>query len=393
MLPLKNIKVLDLSRVLAGPYCSMLLADLGAEVVKIEVPERGDDSRSFGPFINNESAYFMSINRNKKSITLNLKHPKGKEIFKKLVKHFDVILENFRPGTMEKLGLGYEVIKEINPKIIYAAISGFGHTGPYKEKPAYDAVIQAMGGLMSITGFPDGKPVKVGTSIADITTGMFGAIGILVALIKRQMTGEGDKVDVAMLDSIVSILENAVARYFVTQEVPKPIGNRHPSIAPFESFSAANGEFIIAVGNDELWEKFCKTVGREKLINDIKFSTNKDRVKNHSELKQILENIFKNNTVEYWIELLEKAGIPCSPINSIDKVVVHPQVLSREMIVKINHKLAGEVFIPGNPIKFGSFKSNYNPAPVLSEHTEDILKNMLNMTDKDLDELRNEGII
>ena len=257
---LENIKILDLTRVLAGPYATMLLADLGADVIKIEMPKTGDDSRGYGPYINNESAYFMSINRNKRSMTLNLKSEKGKEIFLELIKYMDVVVENYRPGTMEKLGLGYDYLSRINPKLIYAAASGYGHTGPYSKRAAYDAVVQAMGGIMSITGEKDGKPTRVGSSIGDISAGMFTAIGILAALESRHSTGKGQKVDVAMLDCQVAMLENAISRYYVTGETPRPYGNRHTSIVPFETFETSDGEIMVAAGNNNLWSKLCECI-------------------------------------------------------------------------------------------------------------------------------------
>lgn len=267
-LPLENIKILDLTRVLAGPYCTMVLADLGADVIKVEIPKKGDDSREFGPYIGKESAYFMSINRNKKSITLNLKSDKGKELLKGLVKKVDVITENFRPGTMEKLGLGYDILQELNPKLIYAASSGFGHYGPYSQRPAYDGVVQAMGGIMSITGQAGGEPTRVGPSVGDIFAGVLTAVGILSAINKRNVNGEGMKVDVAMLDCQVAILENAIARYFETGESPKPAGNRHASIVPFEPFDTMDGKIMIAVGNNNLWAKFCSLISREDLTDN-----------------------------------------------------------------------------------------------------------------------------
>jgi CoA:oxalate CoA-transferase len=388
MLPLSGIKVLDLSRVLAGPYCGMILADLGAYVIKIERPGKGDDSREFGPFINGESVYFMSINRNKKSVTLDLKSTKGKVIFRELVKHFDVVLENFRPGTMGRLGLSYDELSKINPGIIYASCSGFGHSGPYKERAAYDSIVQAMGGLMSITGFPDGKPTRVGTSIADIVTGMFGAIGILAAIIRRQITGKGDTVDVAMLDSVVAILENAIARYVVTGEVPKPIGNRHSSVFPFESFESKSGEIMIAAGNDELWKKLCRAIGKVDLADDPKFKTNELRGRNHEAMKKILDEVIKTKTLEEWLEILDGAGIPCSPINTIDKVVNHPQVLARNMIVNVFHSVAGEIKMPGCPVKFSTENAKFSPSPVLGEHTEEILNEFLEINDGTLGDLK-----
>jgi CoA:oxalate CoA-transferase len=393
MLPLSGVKVLDLTRVLAGPFCGMILADLGAEVIKLERPGTGDDSRAYGPFINGESVYFMSINRNKKSVTLNLKKQEGKQIFKDLVKDIDVLVENFRPGTMERLGLGYEELKTINPRLIYAACTGFGYTGPFKNRPAYDAVIQAMGGLMSITGFPDGKPTRVGTSIADIVTGMFCAIGVLAALRKREATGRGEFIDVAMLDSVVAILENAIARYEVTGEIPKPLGNRHPAIFPFESFETQDGDILIAAGNDQLWGKLCQVLGRPGLAEDERFKTNPLRGQNVDEMKQILDGILSTKTVEEWVKILDEAGIPCSPVNTIDKVLNHPQIIAREMIVKVSHPKTGDVRIPGCPIKISFESVPIGPAPVLGEHTEEIMTKWLGITPDEIAKLKQKEVV
>lgn len=368
-LPLEGIKVLDLTRVLAGPYATMILGDLGADIIKIEMPVKGDDARHFGPYVKDESAYFMSLNRNKRSITLNLKHQKGKELFLKMVKKADIVVENYRPGTMEKLGLGYDVLSEINPSIIYAATSGYGHTGPYSKRAAYDAVVQAMGGIMSITGEKGGKPTRVGSSIGDITAGLFTAIGILAALNNRNQTGKGQKVDVAMLDCQVAILENAIARYVVTGEVPKPGGNRHPSIVPFEPFETSNGEIMVAAGNDALWAAFCKVIGREELIEDERFKTNPLRNENYDELRPLIADPMKEKTTEEWQHLLDQAGIPNGPINTIDKVIEDPQVLAREMIVEIDHPVAGKLKVPGIPIKFSRTPGKIRrTAPLLGEH-------------------------
>ncbi|MCF6096458.1 CoA transferase [Thermovorax subterraneus] len=394
MKPLEGFKVLDLSRVLAGPFATMILGDLGAEIIKIEIPGVGDDSRSFGPFIKNESAYFMSINRNKKSITLNLKKKEGIEILKKLVEKCDVLVENFRPGTMEKLGIGYDELKKINPRIIYAACSGFGHTGPYSQRPAYDVIVQGMGGIMSITGQPGGPPTRVGASIGDITAALFLAIGILAALNVREKTGLGQKVDVAMLDCQVAILENAIARYFVTGKSPQPIGNRHPSITPFSSFKTKDGFVIIAVGNDNLWAKFCNVVGRPELIDDERFKTNPDRTKNWEELESILNEIFSEKTTDEWLEILEKAGIPCGPINNIERVVNDPQVKAREMLVELEHPVAGRMKVPGIPIKFSETPGKVeSPAPLLGQHTEEVLKEMLGFTEEQIETLRANEVI
>lgn len=390
-LALDNIKVLDLTRVLAGPYATMILGDLGADIIKIEMPGTGDDSRAFGPYVKDESAYFMSLNRNKRSITLNLKSEKGKETFLEMVKKADVVVENFRPGTMEKLGLGYDYLSQVNPKIIYAASSGFGHTGPYSQRAAYDSVVQAMGGIMSITGEKGGKPVRVGSSIADINSGLFTAIGILAALNNRHETGKGQKVDVAMLDSLVAILENAVARYVVTGEAPKPGGNRHPSIVPFEPFDTKNGEVVVAAGNDVLWAKFCEVLGKEELINDERFATNPLRNENYDQLRPLIAEPMKEKTTEEWLEILDKAGVPNGPINTIDKVLQDPQVIAREMIVEVEHPVAGNLKMPGVPIKLSDTPGSVRtPAPLLGQHTEEILKELLGYDDEKIQSLREE---
>lgn len=386
---LDNIKVLDLTRVLAGPYATMILGDLGADIIKIEMPVTGDDSRAFGPYVNNESAYFMSLNRNKRSITLNLKSEEGKKVFLEMVKKADVVVENFRPGTMEKLGLGYDCLSQVNPKIIYAASSGFGHTGPYSKRAAYDSVVQAMGGIMSITGEKGGKPVRVGSSIADINSGLFTAIGILAALNNRHVTGKGQKVDVAMLDSLVAILENAVARYVVTGEAPKPGGNRHPSIVPFEPFETSNGEVVVAAGNDVLWAKFCEVLGKEELINDERFATNPLRNENYDELRPLIAEAMVKKSTEEWLEILDKVGVPNGPINTIDKVLQDPQVIAREMIVEVEHPVAGKLKMPGVPIKLSDTPGSVRtPAPILGQHTEEILKELLGYNDEQIQKLR-----
>ena len=397
--PLEGIKVLDLTRVLAGPYATMLLCDLGAEVIKIEQPGTGDESRNFGPFKNGFSLYFMSVNRGKRSITLNLKTQRGREIFLQLVKQCDVVVENFRPGTMQKLGLDYDTLKAVSPSLIYAACSGFGQTGPSAQQGAYDMIIQGMGGIMSITGeppSPDEKraPVRVGTSISDITAALFTTIGILSALHHRHQTGRGQLVDVAMLDSLVAVLENAVVRYFATGEVPQPLGSRHPAITPFEAFASADGYVIIAIGNDTLWEKFCEHVGRRELISDARFRTNADRTANHSELFPVLSEILRQRTTDAWIDALEKIGVPCGPINAMDKVVNHPQVQAREMITQVVHQITGAVEVPGMPIKLSETPGSVNaPAPSLGEHTIAVLTELLGMRLDEVERLRQEGVV
>jgi len=391
---LEGVRILDLTRVLAGPYATMILADLGADVVKIEMPEIGDDSRHFGPHIKGESAYFMSINRNKRSMALNLKKEEGKKLFLKMIKKFDVVVENFRPGTMEKLGLGYDMLKTINPKLVYAATSGYGHTGPYSKRPAYDAVVQAMGGLMSITGELGGKPTRVGSSIGDITAGLFTTIAILTALTNRSTTGKGQKVDIAMLDCQVAILENAIARYTAGGEIPKPIGNRHSSIVPFEPFEARDGEIMIAVGNDAIWHKFCNTIEKAELIDDVKFCTNVLRHENHSLLKPIISEEIKKKTIKEWQNILDTAGVPNGPINTIDKVVKDPQIIAREMIVEVEHPIAGKVKIPGIPIKLSETPGEITrSAPLLGEHTKEVLKEVLGYDDNKIKSLFDCGIV
>ncbi|WP_432663292.1 CaiB/BaiF CoA-transferase family protein [Wukongibacter baidiensis] len=391
---LEGVRILDLTRVLAGPYCTMVLADLGADVIKVEMPDKGDDSRQFGPYVNGESAYFMSINRNKRSITMNLKKEESKEQFLKLVEEADVVVENYRPGTMEKLGLGYEKLKEVNPKIIYAASSGFGHSGPYSQRPAYDGVVQAMGGIMSITGAKGGKPTRVGPSVGDITAGLFTAIGILGALNYRNQTGVGQKVDVAMLDCQVAILENAIARYFATGVSPKPAGNKHSSIVPFEPFETSDGEIMIAAGNDSLWKKLCKEMEREDLAEDEKFITNPLRSENYDELRPLVAERIVLKSTDEWQKILDKAGVPNGPINNIERVVNDPQVLAREMLVEVEHSKAGKMQIPGMPIKMSVTQGTIRTAaPLLGEHTDEVLKSLNGLTDDQIQELRDKGAI
>jgi len=381
MKPLEGLTVLDLSRVLAGPYATMIMADLGAEIIKVERPGEGDDSRAFAPFIGEESAYFMSLNRGKKSITLDLKAPKDKEIFWQLIDKVDILVENYRPGTMEKLGMGYEDIKLRNPKLIYCAISGFGHTGPYSERASYDMLAQAMGGVMSITGEQGRPPVRVGTSIGDITAALFGTVGIMTALHVRSTTGLGQKVDISMLDSQVAILENAIVRYETTGKAPVPMGTRHPSIAPFQAFQTKDYYVIIACGNDILWAKLCKVMNLENLINDAKYKTNRDRIAHIDELVEIISAITITKTTEEWVKILDDAGIPVGVINTVDKVVKDPQVLARNMIVEVEHPIAGKMKFAGNPIKMSLTPGAVEkPAPILGEHTATILQEVLDWT-------------
>ncbi len=395
VLPLNNILVLEISRVLAGPYCGMLLADMGADVIKVERPGIGDEARFIGPFINNEeSAYFASVNRNKKSLVLDLKEIRGQKILKDLAQKADVIVENNRPNALAKLGLGYSEMKIINPRIIYASITGYGHSGPYKNYPSYDIIAQGLGGIMSITGQPGGPPTRVGTSIGDIAAGLFGALGIVSALEARNNTGEGQHIDISMLDCQIALLENAIARFYATETPPQPIGNRHPSVSPFSSLSTSNGHVIVAAGHDNLWEKLCELLEKKELSNDPRFITNQKRTENWEELKFILEKSFKHKTTEEWIYILHKGEIPCAPVNSIDKVVKDPQVCSRNIITEIDHPKAGKLNMVNIPIKFSATPCQEirMPSPSLGQHTEDILTGYLKYTKEHINTLNKEGV-
>jgi len=377
--PLKNLLVIDLTRVLVGPYCTMILSDLGARVIKIEAPETGDDSRKFGPFIENYSAYFMSLNRGKESIALNLKNKEDKIIFDKILSKADILVENFKPGTLEKWGYGWNEVSKKYPKLIYASASGFGQTGPLKELPAYDMVVQGMGGLMSVTGHPDSEPTRVGTSIGDITAGLFTAIGINAALYDRQKSGKGAYIDVSMLDCQIAILENAIARYLSKNEIPEPMGSRHPSIAPFEAFKTKDSYIIIAAGNDKLFAKLCEVLGIPEISNDENFNTNSLRCKNMDSLKKIFENKLKLKATDEWINQMQEFKIPCGPIYNIKQAVENPQIEKRNMIVKSYHKIIGEFKSAGNPIKMSTYKDENvrGDIPDLDEHREKILKEFI----------------
>ncbi len=353
--PLTGITVIDLTRVLAGPYCTMLLHDLGARVVKVETPHTGDDSRHIGPFLNGKSAYFMSLNRGKQSIALDLKTPADRDVFEKLLAKADVLVENYRPGTMEKLGYGYETLRQKYPKLIYAASSGFGDSGPYRKRAAYDMVVQGMGGIMSITGHPGGPPTRVGTSVGDITAGLFTTVGINAALYHRGQTGQGQKIDVAMLDCQIAILENAIARYFATGQIPGPLGARHPSITPFEAYRAADGYLIVAAGNEGLFSKLCHCIDAPALLQDPRFTSNDLRTRNHEELRLEFERVFAAGTVAHWLARLEAAGVPCGPLNNVEQALNDPQVLARNMVVSAQDPVAGELKMAGNPIKLSGF--------------------------------------
>jgi CoA:oxalate CoA-transferase len=361
--PLSGITVVDLSRILAGPYCTHLMAELGARIIKVEPPEKGDDARQYGPFLDGRSAYFMSINNGKQSIALDLKEAGDKAIFERLLEKADVIVENFRPGTMEKLGYGWESLHPRYPRLIYAAASGFGHTGPYSHHPAYDMAVQGLGGIMSITGHEGAPPTRVGTSIGDIGAGLYTTVAVNAALLHRERTGEATKVDIAMFDCQLALLENAIMRYTTTGQIPGPIGARHPSITPFEAFPTKDGHVIIAAGNDGLYVKLCDAIGRPDLAENALFRTNDLRNRNGDALRAELDPILRGKTTAQWLDILEEAGIPGGPINNVAQALAHPQVPARNMLVEMLDPKLGKVRLAGNPMKFSAFADPPTRAP------------------------------
>ena len=373
--PLNGLLVLDLTRVLAGPYATMVLSDLGARVIKIESPS-GDDSRQFGPFIKGKSTYFSSLNRNKESITLNLKDKKEKNIFLKLLKSADILVENYKPGTLSKLGLSPQSLRKKFPKLIIASCSGFGQTGPWKNKPAYDVIVQALGGIMSLTGYEGHPPIRVGSSIGDITAGLFTVIGIQTALYNRTICNKGALIDISMLDCQIAILENAISRFYSEKKIPKKLGSRHPSISPFEAYKCKDTYIVVAAGNDNLFKRFCYCLDIQLLLNNKEFNKNDKRLKNAEKLKIIIEKILNNKNANYWIKKLEKFGVPVGKVNNIKEAINMKQIQSRNMIVKVKNKNITELEVSGNPIKISGFKdTNYrNKAPELNANRDSILK-------------------
>jgi len=392
--PLDGVRVLDLTRILAGPFCTAILANLGAEVIKIEIPGKGDDSRAFTPHVHGESAYFMSYNNQKKSVTLDLKKERGKEIFLEMVKRSDVVVENFRTGIMEKLDIGFDKMSEANPNIIHASLSGFGSTGPFKERAAYDIIVQAIGGVMSLTGSEGGEPLRCGISIGDIGVGLYTAIGVVAALFGSERGQGGQQVDVAMLDCMVAFMGNYLSQYKVTGEIPLRIGNKHHSLAPFSSYKTADSVIVMAAGNDKLFSLLCKCLGREDLITDPRFATNMLRVKNKYDLDEILGNIFCTNTSLYWVRLFEAKGIPCGRVNTAKELIEHPYMWGQDMVLEVEHPVAGKFLTAGFPIKFSKTPCRIEkPAPVLGQHTREVLSKMLKMTDDEMRSLAESGII
>lgn len=402
MKALGDIRVLDISRALAGPYCTMMLGDLGADVIKVEQPGKGDESRGWGPpFVGKphesypgESAYYLAINRNKRSLTVNLKSPEGQNIIKQLVSRSDVLVENFRTGSLDKMGLGFEDLHKLNPRLIYCSISGYGRTGPYADRPGYDFIIQAEGGIMGVTGPVEGPPYRVGVSIVDITTGIFASSAILAALRARDQTGVGQLLDLSLLDSVVSLLANVASNYLVGGVEPRRMGNAHFNIAPYEVFQASDRWFALGAANARQWEMLCKVVGRPELIEDARFATNQDRVANRDALVAELGEAFATREASIWLQKLQEVGIPCGLISTIQDVFNHPQAQARNLKVEIEHPTAGMVGFPGFPYKMSQTPAElYRPPPLLGEHNEEILNELLNYTREEVVHLKDQGAI
>ncbi|MDN3563185.1 CaiB/BaiF CoA transferase family protein [Paeniroseomonas aquatica] len=395
--PLKGLRVLDLTRVLAGPTCTQMLGDLGAEVIKIERPEAGDDTRGFAPpFVPNtrESAYFVGVNRNKKSVTVDISKPEGQAIIHRLLESCDILAENFKVGALAKYGLGWEQLSQKYPRLIYCSITGFGQTGPYAPRPGYDALIQAMGGVMSLTGEPDGSPQKVGVPVADLFAGLYGCIGILAAVNHRHATGQGQQIDIGMLDTHVAWLANQGMNYLATGENPPRLGNQHPNIAPYQEYPTKDGYIILAVGNDPTFERFCKANGLEHLLRDERFSTNPKRVANRALVTETLTPVMKSKTTAEWIDALEALKIGCGPINTLEQVFADPHVIARNMTVEMQHASGETVTVIANPVKLSATPPDYrSPPPVLGQHTDAILGGLLGMPAAEIAALREKGIL
>ncbi len=404
--PLSHIRVLDLSRVLAAPWTGQNLADLGAEVIKIERPKTGDDARAFGPpwlkdangRDTTESAYFACANRGKKSVTVDLSRPEGQELVRELARQCDVLLENYKFGDLERYGLGYGDLKKINPRLVYCSVTGFGHTGPYRERPGYDFMIQGMGGLMSVTGerddLPGGGPQKAGIPIADIITGMYASIAVCAALAHRAETGKGQHLDLALLDSIAAVLSNQGANYLATGVSPGRLGNAHPNIVPYQTFKTADGDMIVACGNDGQFRRLCEVARCERLAQDPRYATNGKRVENRIELTRALADLFARRSTREWVEALEAGGVPNGPINTIEQVFAEPQALARGLRFELPHPLAGKVSLIRSPMRFSGTPVEHElPPPTLGQHTEDVLRGLLKIAEADIAKLRDEGVI
>ncbi|MCX8134434.1 MAG: CoA transferase [Roseococcus sp.] len=395
--PLKGLRVLDLTRVLAGPTCTQMLGDLGAEVIKIERPEAGDDTRGFAPPYwpeTRESAYFLGVNRNKRSVTLDIARPEGQEIVHRLLEHCDILVENFKVGALAKYGLGWEQLKAKHPRLIYCSITGFGQTGPYAPRPGYDALIQAMGGVMSLTGEPKGSPQKVGIPVADLFAGLYGCIGILAALNHRHLTGEGQHIDIGMLDTHVAWLANQGMNYLATGENPPRLGNQHPNISPYQEFPTKDGYIILAIGNDPTFERFCRAFGVAHLLEDPRFQTNARRVENRDLVTETLTPVMRSRSTAEWVEALEREKIGCGPINTLKEVFADPHVQARGMVVTMPHASGAEIKVIANPVKLSATPPDYRaPPPVLGEHTAEVLGGLLGLGEQEIAALREKGVL
>jgi crotonobetainyl-CoA:carnitine CoA-transferase CaiB-like acyl-CoA transferase len=393
--PLDGIRVLDLTRVLAGPYCTMFLGDLGAEVVKVEQPAVGDDTRGWGPpFVGGESAYFLCVNRNKKSLALDLKSDQGLNLLRRLAKEADVLIENFRPETMQRLGLGEKDLRGLNPRLIYASLSGFGADGPMSDWPGYDLIVQAWGGLMSITGQPDGEPTKVGVAIIDIVAGLMLGKAIVAALFARERLGVGQKIDTSLLEAAVACLINAGSNYLVEGKIPQRWGNAHPSIVPYQSFKTADGYLVVGVASEGIWRRFCDAIGKPELTGDPRFAKNQDRVERRAELIRMLADIFLSRDNRAWLKLLNDAQVPCAPVQTVDQVFDAAQVLQREMLVEVNHPTAGPVRMAGLPVKLSATPGSIRlPPPLLGQHSEQVLETWLDMSREEIAELKRKSVL
>ena len=395
MSPLSGLTVIDFTRVLSGPYCTMLLADMGARVIKIEQPGRGDDTRAWGPpFIAGESAYFLSINRNKESLTLDLKHPGAQPILARLLANADVLVENFRPGTMERLSLGYARVAELYPRLVYCSISGFGQTGPRRGEAGYDAVAQAEGGLMSITGPESGPGYRLGVAVSDIVSGMFAMQGIIVALLERERTGRRRRVDISMLDATAALLTYQAGIFFATGATPPRLGNRHPTIAPYETFEAADGEFVVAVGNDDQWQRFCTAIDAPALGADQRFTTNRLRLASYDVLRPLLAEHLRTRSRGEWVTALKAAGVPCGSVRRVAEVLDDPQLAARGMVQGLEHPVAGAIRVLGNPVQLSGVTGEVRtPPPTLGQHTDEILRRDVGLSDAEISALRAQKAI
>lgn len=393
---LEGVRVLDLTRILAGPYCTMLLGDLGADVIKIEIPGRGDDTRQWGPpfTAGGESAYFLAANRNKRSITLNLKSERGRSILKELIEQADVLIENFRMGTLEQWGLGYEQLKDLRPDLLYCTITGYGYTGPYRDRPGYDFIIQALGGFMSVTGPEDGEPFRAGIAIADLSSGIYACNAVLASLFARERTGKGQRIDISLLDCQVALMSYVASNYLVSGDPPRRFGNAHPNLVPYQVFEAQDGYFAFAAGNDLQWGIFCRAAGRAAWETDPRFATNPDRLENRTELVELLNDLFSTRSVADWIELCESAGLPVGPINTMEAALSDPQVLARELVMEVPHPTEGRVPLLRSPLNIPTAPSEVRyPPPTLGQHTDEILSELLSYDSAEIRVLRDSEVV